>query len=76
MLCSAVMVIFGLIALAKGEFKITAGRKVSGTTGRILGVLLLVGAVAGFFFGEVGGGVQIIAFIIVVAAGLISSESL
>lgn len=76
MLCASVMVIFGLLALAKGEFKITAGRKVSGTIGRILGVLLLVGAGAGFFFGESGGLVQTISFIIVVVVGLISSEKI
>jgi hypothetical protein len=36
--------IFGIIALTKGEFKITSNRKVSGPTGRKLGMLMLAGA--------------------------------
>ncbi len=76
MLCLAVMVIFGLIALVKGEFKITSGRKVSGTTGRVLGVLLLIGAGSGLLFGEFGSLVQIGAFVLVIVIGLATSEKI
>jgi len=32
--------VFGVAALIKGEFKITGKRKVSGSLGRVLGVLI------------------------------------
>ena len=76
MLCLAVMVIFGFVALAKGEFKITKGRKVSGSMSKILGVLLLIGAGAGLLFGDYGALVQIGAFIIVIIIGLATSEKI
>ena len=41
MLCLAVMVLFGIFAIAKGEIKITKNRKVSGDLGRLLGLILL-----------------------------------
>jgi hypothetical protein len=42
MLLVILLAIFGVIALAKGEFKITNRRRVSGDVGRILGVIMLV----------------------------------
>ena len=36
-----VFAVFGVLGLVKGEFKITNRRKVKGSTGRILGGLLL-----------------------------------
>ena len=75
-MCLAIMGIFGIVALVKGEFKITGKRKVSGTMGRILGILLLVGAGAGLLFGEYGALVQIGAFILVIIIGLITSEKI
>lgn len=75
MLLLIIMVVFGLIALAKGEFKITNGRKVKGSTGRTLGVLLLLGAF-GAFLPQVGGFVQIGTFILVIIIGLIASEKI
>lgn len=35
-------VVFGLLGLIKGEFKITGNRMVKGSVGRVLGVLLLL----------------------------------
>ena len=43
-----ILAIFGIIALVKGEFKITSNRKVSGSVGKALGVLMLLGAALPF----------------------------
>ena len=43
---SILMIVFGVFALVKGEFKILANRKVRGSTSRALGILLLIGAAA------------------------------
>ena len=69
------MVAFGVIALAKGEFKITNKRKVKGSTGRILGVLLLIGAACGSI-PDYGGGLQFLLLIVVIVAGLFTSEKI
>ena len=76
MLCVLLMFIFGVAALVKGEFKITGNRKVSGQIGRVLGVILLVGAFAGLAFAEFGALVQAGAFILVVILGLAMSEKI
>lgn len=41
------MIIFGVTALKKGEFKITNSRKVYEPHGRILGAILLFGGISG-----------------------------
>ena len=75
MLLSIVILIFGVVALAKGEFKITAKRKVKGSIGRILGVVLLVGAGA-YFIPEYAGMIQLVLLVMVIIAGLVSSEKI
>jgi len=75
MLLAIVMVIFGIIALAKGEFKITSGRKVKGSTGRILGIVLLIGAAA-MFITDYGGIIQIAILLLVIIIGLATSEKI
>jgi hypothetical protein len=75
MLLIILMVIFGIIALAKGEFKITNGRKVKGSTGRILGGVLLVGAAAGLIPNS-GGGLAFLVLIVVVIVGLATAEKI
>jgi hypothetical protein len=44
MLPTILTLIFGLVALARVEFKVTRRRKVKGSTGHVLGVILLLGA--------------------------------
>jgi hypothetical protein len=66
------MVVFGIVALVKGEFKITAKKKVSGSVGRGLGIVLLVGAL-GAFIPNFGVGIQLGALILVIIIGLSSS---
>ena len=75
MLLVILMLIFGIIALAKGEFKITGGRKVKGSTGRILGILLLIGAGA-VIVPDYGGGLQLLLLIAVIVVGLATSEEI
>ena len=72
MLLLILMVVFGIIALTKGEFKITAKKKVSGSTSRNLGILLLVGSLGGFVpdFGPI---IQWGFLILVIIIGLVSS---
>jgi hypothetical protein len=70
-----VMLVFGIIALSKGEFKITNKRKVKGTVGRTLGIVLLFGASLSLI-PFLGGFIQIIVLIIVIAIGLYKSEKI
>ncbi|MFC1975894.1 hypothetical protein ACFLXQ_05810 [Chloroflexota bacterium] len=70
------MLVFGIIALVKGEFKITRSRKVKGDVGRALGVVMLIGAGAPLFAGEYGGAIQIVILIIVIIIGLATSEKI
>ena len=70
-----VAITLGIIALAKGEFKITANRKVKGSTGRDLGIVLLFGAgctLIPYF----GGLIQILVLIGVIVGGLLTSEKI
>ena len=74
-MCLAIlMLVFGIIGLAKGEFKITAGRKVKGSTGRTLGAVLIAGAAA--FVPDYGFLVQIVILILVIVIGLATSEKI
>jgi hypothetical protein len=75
MLLAVLMLIFGIFALAKGEFKITNKKKVKGSTGRILGAVLIVGALGGFIPG-MGAFIQIGTLLIVIVAGLATSEKI
>ncbi len=69
------MLVFGIIGLAKGEFKITGGRMVKGSTGRTLGAVLIVGAAAGFV-PDYGSLIQIVILILVIVIGLATSEKI
>lgn len=69
------MLVFGIIALSKGEFKITNRRKVKGSLAQTLGILLLLGAVAIFIPGS-GQGIQLVLLILVIAIGLPKSEKI
>ena len=73
MLMTVLMLIFGGLALSKGEFKITGGRRVRESTGRVLGVMLLLGA-GGSLLPEVGVLVQFILLIAVIVIGIAYSE--
>ncbi len=65
------LLIFGLVALIKGSFKVTGGRIVSGQTGRILGVVMIAGALIPFLLpAEYGNSLSCLTFIGVVVAGL------
>lgn len=75
-MCLAIlMLVFGIIGLAKGEFKITGGRMVKGSTGRTLGAVLIVGAAAAFL-PDYGGLIQIVILILVIVIGLATSEKI
>jgi hypothetical protein len=71
MLLAAVMAVFGIIGITKGEFKITRNRRVRRSIGQPLGVLLLVGALLSFLLGGILG---IGVLIIVIIIGLAKSE--
>ena len=75
MLLTILMFVFGIVALAKGEFKITGGRKVRGSTGRILGVVLLLGAGA-LVIPDYGALIQLVLLIVVIVIGLATSEKI
>ncbi len=72
MLLLILMVIFGIVALSKGEFKITAKKKVTGAVGRNLGIVLLLGSL-GAFIPNIGFVIQLGALILVIIIGLSSS---
>lgn len=64
------MLIFGVIGIAKGEFKITRNRKVYDPNGRMLGGLLVAGAVGSFFIPAL----LFVAFVAVIVIGLVVSK--
>jgi len=66
------MAVFGIIALVKGEFKITRKRKVRGSMGRVAGVIMLVGAAAPLFIVD-GLAIMFLAFIVAIVLGLATS---
>ncbi|MFN8372864.1 MAG: hypothetical protein U0694_08300 [Anaerolineae bacterium] len=57
-------IIFGILALTRSEIKISRNRTIVGQDAKILGVILLGGAVLGFFLG-----VWVILLTLVVAIG-------
>ena len=65
------MTAFGIIGVTKGEFKITSNRVIDKDTGKVLGMLLLGGAVGTLILGILFG---IGALIIVIIMGLASSK--
>ena len=69
------LAIFGIIALIKGEFKITGKRKVRSSAGRALGAVMLIGAAAPLV---VPGGTTImfVALILAIGIGLAASEEI
>jgi hypothetical protein len=70
-----ILAIFGIVALVKGEFKITSNRKVSGSVGKALGVLMLLGAALPL----VAGSQTIIplgTLVLVIIIGLATSEKI
>jgi hypothetical protein len=76
MLFQILLAVFGIIALAKGEFKITGKRKVSGTVGRVLGVLMLIGAALPLVIGQSGVFIMLGTLILVIIIGLSTSEKI
>ena len=75
MLMAIIMLLFGIAALSKGEFKITNKRKVKGSVGRTLGIVLLVGA-AGTFVPDYGAVLQFLTLGAVIVIGLATSEKI
>jgi len=73
MLETLVFLIFGIIALAKGEFKITKNRKVRGSVSRVLGVLLLIAAGIPYVI-ENGVWIRWGILLLVIIVGLVTSE--
>jgi uncharacterized membrane protein HdeD (DUF308 family) len=69
------VLVFGLIALSKGEFKITNRRKVKGSMAQTLGILLLVDAAVIFIPGY-GHTIQFFLLILIIALGLPKSEKI
>jgi len=68
------LVVFGIIALAKGRFRITKNRWVSGAVARALGFLMLGGAVLAFFSGEAAWVVVLVTLVLVIVISLAASE--
>lgn len=75
MLETLVFAVFGIIALAKGEFKITGSRKVRGSVSRVLGVLLLIAAGLPYIT-EYGVWVRWGLLVVVIIIGLVTSEKI
>ncbi len=67
--------LFGIVALIKGEFKITNGRKVRGGLGRLLGVLMLIGSFLPLLT-EYGAIVAVGVLFFTIVIGLVTSESI
>ena len=71
------LLVFGIAALAKGEFKITGGRKVKGSISRTLGVLMLIGVGLSFLIGREYGTVIVLGtLILTIIIGLATSEKI
>ena len=71
-----ILAIFGLVALVKGEFKITSKRKVSGSVGKGLGVLMLIGAALPLLFGAGFASAPFAILILAIVVGLVMSEEM
>jgi hypothetical protein len=70
------MLVFGLFAVIKNDFRITSGRKVKGSIGRILGFVLILGTAGALIPDERGILVQALVFVAVVAIGFATSEKI
>ena len=70
------MLVFGVIALAKGEFKITGKRMVKGSISRTLGVFLIIGAGIPLLIADYGAVIQLVLLVVVVVVGLVTSEKI
>jgi hypothetical protein len=75
MCLTLLLLVFGIIGLIKGEFKITNGRKIKGVVGRTLGVVLLLGA-AGSLIPNYGWIIAIVVLVGVIIVGLAISEKI
>ncbi len=73
MLMTLLLLGFGIYALVKGEFNITGGRKVNGSTGRILGILMLADAVLNAC-GSEAGILSLPLFFLIIGIGFARSE--
>jgi len=71
MLMIFLLIIFGLAAYRRGEFKVTRYRKVDGETARMLGVIMLVGAGLSFV---IGGWIGLVALLVAIILGLLTSK--
>lgn len=76
MCMSILLLVFGLIALVKGEFKITAKRMVKGSVSRPLGVLLLLGAGVPYLSSDYGALIQVVLLVVVIVVGLLTSKKI
>lgn len=68
------LLVFGIIALAKGEFKISRNRRVSGSVGRALGVLMLIGAALPLLVGSAL--IPLGTLVLVIIIGLAAAEDI
>jgi len=76
MCLTILLLIFGILALAKGEFKITGSRRVSGEVSRFLGVVMILGAGVPIFVRDYGFGIAFLILIFAVVVGLVQSEKI
>ncbi|MEM6285082.1 MAG: hypothetical protein AAF787_23015 [Chloroflexota bacterium] len=75
-----IMIVFGIIALTKGSFRVIGKRRVTGQVGRIAGAILLVGGLAGFLpifvdDGGVGTFICFSAFLVAIVLGLATAKT-
>lgn len=71
MVCSAILVLLGIFALIKGELKITAQKRVTNTTARVLGLALVTGSILGSLISPI---ITIVNFALVVITGLVRMQ--
>jgi hypothetical protein len=71
MVCSAMQVLLGIFALIKGELKLTAQRKITNTTSRVLGLTLVAGSIMGGLINPI---ITFVTFALVVIVGLVRME--
>lgn len=77
MLLSIVMLVFGILAITKRNFKITRNRTVTGNTSRNLGIVLILGALGAFNQEPlIAGIVQLTALVIAIGVGIAKSEKI
>jgi len=67
---SVLLIIFGIVGITKGGFKVTKNLHVSGSVGRTLGTILLLGGALSLFNGLLG----LVALGLVIAIGAIKAE--